>query len=201
MTMTEGKQSLFSKVASVPKSVYSKIASVPKSAYSFFMKVRGGETPNASAIANKCGENGDPKLIGEDIRKATQQLKGRKVDVEIKLKSNKKCEVRVVDATKEIAHYQNEERSDSVQKVFNLEEGTMDLQVEMFRKGKQIKDLLGKNLDVEIKIRKNKECEVNIYDSLGNHICKQTQELKIKDKSIDIELNITKNMLAMIAEQ
>ena len=44
----------------------------------------------------------------------------------------------------------------------------------MLKKGSEITDLEGKNLDVEIKIKKNKECEVNIKDAFGNHICKQT---------------------------
>ena len=43
-------------------------------------------------------------------------------------------------------------------------------------------------------------CEVNIYDAFGNHICKQDHPLRFKDKAVDIELNITKNMLDMIRE-
>ena len=67
------------------------------------------------------------KKIGEEIKSATKDLKGKKVNVEINLKSNKKCDVRVVDTGEEIAHKLSEERSDQVQKVYSLNEGKMDL--------------------------------------------------------------------------
>ena len=88
------------------------------------MRVRGGEAPNTSAIAGKCDDdNINSKEIAEEVRRQTRDYKGKKVDVEIKLNSNKKCEVRVLDTGKEIASKTSEETTDIVNKTYSLGKG------------------------------------------------------------------------------
>ena len=61
-----------------------------------YMKVVGGETVAAAALAPKCGPLGmPPKKVGDDITKATQDWKSIKVPVEVEV-LNRNVTVRVL---------------------------------------------------------------------------------------------------------
>jgi len=64
------------------------------------IKIIGGEVTNVSNLAYNFAQRfTTPKKVCEDIRLATRQLKGKKLNVEINVVANKQCEVSVIDPT------------------------------------------------------------------------------------------------------